>query len=173
MQGWNRAPKWTVYFCGYFDQPATFKTFVGTAPLATTLAAYDETTTVSSDARLGAVFSFESTKITSRVGVSFISTAQACSNVDDEIPSDVSLSTLEQDAQAAWNDAVLSKVTTTDTSSTANLQLLYSSLYHMNIIPTNKTGENPLWTSSEPYYDDTFTLWDLVSHGITYTGRVC
>jgi putative alpha-1,2-mannosidase len=72
------------------------------------------------------------------------------------------LSTLEQDAQAAWNDAVLSKVTTTDTSSVTNLQLLYSSLYHMNIIPTNKTGENPLWTSSEPYYDDTFTLWDLV-----------
>jgi putative alpha-1,2-mannosidase len=73
------------------------------------------------------------------------------------------VSTLEQDARAAWTDAVLSKVTTTDTSNTTNLQLLYSSLYHMNIIPTNKTGENPLWESSEPYYDDTFTLWDLVS----------
>ncbi|KAK9414058.1 putative Glycoside hydrolase family 92 protein [Seiridium unicorne] len=159
--GWNRAPEWTVYFCGYFDQPASFKTFIGTAPLATTLAAYNESTSVSSDARVGAVFSFDSTKITSRVGVSFISSAQACSNVDDEIPTDATLSTLEQDAQAAWNDAVLSKVTTTDTSNTTNLQLLYSSLYHMNIIPTNKTGENPLWTSSEPYYDDTFTLWDL------------
>ena len=32
----------------------------------------------------------------------------------------------------------------------------------MNLIPTNKTGENPLWKSSEPYYDDIFTLWDLV-----------
>ncbi|KAH8203119.1 hypothetical protein TruAng_002752 [Truncatella angustata] len=160
--GWNRAPKWTVYFCGYFDQPATFKTFVGTAPLVTTLAAYDESTSVSSDARLGAVFSFDSaTRVTSRVGVSFISSAQACRNIDDEIPLDATLNTLEQDAQAAWNDAVLSKVTTTDTSSITNLQLLYSSLYHMNIIPTNKTGENPLWKSTEPYYDDTFTLWDL------------
>lgn len=57
---------------------------------------------------------------------------------------------------------MLSKVTTTDTD-TSKLQLLYSSLYFMQLLPQNKTGENPLWASSEPYYDDTFTLWDLVS----------
>lgn len=159
--GWNRAPQWTVFFCGYFDQPTEYKTFLGTSATSTNLVSYDKTPSVSSTARLGAVFTFDSPKVTSRVGVSFISSAQACSNVDDEVPSDSSLSTLEQDARGAWNDAVLSKVTTTDTSSTANLQLLYSSLYHMNIIPTNKTGENPKWTSTEPYYDDTFTLWDL------------
>ena len=34
-------------------------------------------------------------------------------------------------------------------------------LYGMHLLPTNKTGENPLWTSTEPYYDDIFTLWDL------------
>lgn len=63
--------------------------------------------------------------------------------------------------KAAWNDQVLSKITTTDTNVT-NLQLLYSSLYHMHLVPTNKTGENPLWSSSEPYYDDIFTFWDIV-----------
>src|SRR5690606_11796251 len=31
----------------------------------------------------------------------------------------------------------------------------------MFLIPSDRTGENPLWTSSEPYYDDIFTLWDL------------
>lgn len=31
----------------------------------------------------------------------------------------------------------------------------------MFILPSNRTGENPLWQSSEPYYDDFFTLWDL------------
>lgn len=31
----------------------------------------------------------------------------------------------------------------------------------MNLLPTNQTGENPGWTSSEPYYSDIFTLWDL------------
>ena len=41
------------------------------------------------------------------------------------------------------------------------MQLLYSSLYGMHLIPSNKTGENPGWSSSEPYYDDIFTYWDL------------
>ncbi|KAB8303439.1 hypothetical protein EYC80_004864 [Monilinia laxa] len=31
----------------------------------------------------------------------------------------------------------------------------------MHLLPSNRTGENPLWNSSEPYYDDTFTTWDL------------
>lgn len=31
----------------------------------------------------------------------------------------------------------------------------------MNLLPTNQTGENPGWKSSEPYYSDIFTLWDL------------
>ncbi|KAK8127456.1 putative glycosyl hydrolase protein [Apiospora sp. TS-2023a] len=158
--GWNRAPKWTVYFCGHFDKAATYKTFVGTKPLATDLASYDDTPSVESTARLGAVFSFSSPQVTSRVGVSFISADQACKNVDEEIPPDTSLETVEDNVKKAWNDRILSKITTTDTENT-NLQLLYTSLYHMNIIPTNKTGENPMWSSNEPYYDDTFTLWDL------------
>ena len=116
-----------------------------------------------STARLGAVFTFNTTQVTSRVGVSFISSEQACSNVDSEIPAGTPLKTLEDDVKTAWNSQVLSKITTTDASNTTKLQLLYSSLYHMSLIPTNKTGENPLWSSSEPYYDDIFTFWDLVS----------
>ena len=34
---------------------------------------------------------------------------------------------------------------------TNTLELLYSSLYGMHLIPSNRTGENPLWESSEPY----------------------
>ena len=116
---------------------------------------------MTSDDRLGAVFSFKSFTVTSRVGVSFISSEQACRTLNDQIPADKSLESIRQDTRDAWNDQVLSKITTTDTNTT-KLQLLYSSLYHMMLIPTNKTGENPLWQSSEPYYDDIFTFWDLV-----------
>lgn len=159
--GWNRAPKWTVHFCGYFDQPATFKTFLGKNSTGEDLADYSTSSTQESEARLGAVFTFKSSEVTSRVGVSFISADQACGNVDREIPAGTTLETLEDNVKTAWNDQVLSKITTTDTSNTTRLQLLYSSLYHMSLIPTNKTGENPLWSSSEPYYDDIFTFWDL------------
>ncbi|KAI1373676.1 glycoside hydrolase family 92 protein [Hypoxylon crocopeplum] len=159
--GWNRAPKWTVHFCGYFDQAATFKTFLGEDSTSDDLADYSDAETQDSDSRLGATFTFDTTEVTSRVGVSFISPDQACANVDREIPAGTSLETLENNVKTAWNDQVLSKITTTDTSNSTKLQLLYSSLYHMSLIPTNKTGENPLWTSSEPYYDDIFTFWDL------------
>lgn len=30
----------------------------------------------------------------------------------------------------------------------------------MFLIPSNRTGENPGWSSEEPYYDDVFTFWD-------------
>ncbi|KAI3332385.1 glycoside hydrolase family 92 protein [Xylariaceae sp. AK1471] len=163
--GWNRAPKWTVYFCGCFDQSASFKTFLAKDATGETLANYSDSPSQNSTARLGAVFTFNSTSITSRVGVSFISTKQACSNVDKEISADTTLDTLEENVKSAWTDGVLSKVTTTDTSNTTKLQLLYSSLYHLLLIPTNKTGENPLWSSTEPYYDDIFTFWDLFRSG--------
>ncbi|KAI2781880.1 glycoside hydrolase family 92 protein [Daldinia loculata] len=158
--GWNRAPKWTVHFCGYFDQSATFKTFLGKDSTGDELVDYSDASEQDSDARLGAIFTFDSTNVTSRVGVSFISPEQACENVNREIPIGTSRETLEHDVKAAWSSQILSKVTTTDVSNTTRLQLLYSSLYHMSIIPSNKTGENPLWSSSEPYYDDIFTFWD-------------
>jgi putative alpha-1,2-mannosidase len=63
-------------------------------------------------------------------------------------------------AQNRWADQVFSKVFTTEANSTV-LAMLYTYMYGMMIIPSNRTGENPLWTSSEPYYDDIFTYWDL------------
>jgi hypothetical protein len=42
------------------------------------------------------------------------------------------------------------------------LNQLYSALYFMHLLPTKKTGENPSWQSSEPYYDDMFTFLDIV-----------
>lgn len=161
--GWNRAPEWTVYFCGYFDQtPSHHATFLGYGNTNDNLTQYPAGDSLTSTSRLGVVYRFDGTAVTSRVGVSFISKEQACQNVDSQIPAWTGLETLIQQTKEAWNEKVLSKVTTTDNSNLTNLQLLYSSLYHMSIIPTNKTGENPLWVSSEPYYDDIFTLWDLV-----------
>jgi putative alpha-1,2-mannosidase len=162
LQGWNRAPRWRVYFCGSFDQPATYKTFLGNDLTSDNLAQYSNATSVSSSSgRLGALFSFNSTRVSSRVGVSFISSAQACRNADEQIPTGVGIANLRNTTRRAWNDQVLSKVTTTDTNVT-KLNQLYTALYFMHLLPTNKTGENPLWSSSEPYYDDIFTFWDTV-----------
>lgn len=99
--------------------------------------------------------------VTSRVGISWISTQKACKHVQDEIPPGTAFTAVVDATKAEWNTTVLSKVTTTNTNNTS-LELLYTSLYFMHFIPTNQTGENPSWTSSEPYYQDIFTYWVLL-----------
>ena len=161
--GWNRAPSWRIFFCAFFESntSATVHTFVGHNDNTSKLADYSTASNINSTARLGAVFNFgDATSVTSRVGISFISRAQACDNVNTQIPAGTTLSTLTRNAKQIWNDEVLSKVTAAE-SNLSNLQLLYSSMYHMHLLPSNRTGENPLWTSTEPYYDDVYTSWDL------------
>ncbi|PHH56293.1 putative secreted glycosidase [Ceratocystis fimbriata CBS 114723] len=158
--GWNRAEKWRVFFCGYFDAPASFKTFIGTASTQVSNDTYSKVhERKSTTENVGAVFSFSRQKVTSRIGVSFISEAQACENVDYGIPPGTSVSTVRDSARKAWETQVLGKVTTRETNVT-KLQQLYTALYFSNLLPTNKTGENPKWDSDEPYYDDIFTFWD-------------
>ena len=155
--GWNLAPDWTVYFCGYIDAPTTALTFAGNG---TELSQYSSRTTVSGEERIGAVFSSAQINITSRVGVSFLSSEKACEFVNAEIPIGTPLQSLVGAAKSHWNTEVFSKIQTPETD-VHTLELLYSALYGMNILPSNRTGENPLWDSIEPYYDDIFTFWDL------------
>lgn len=156
--GWNIAPDYTVYFCGHFDQPiVSRKTFTGEKE---TLDSYGEATSTNGTCRQGGVFTFNKKKVISRVGISFISTEKACANVKSEIPKGTKLQHLVEKAQEKWNVDIFRKFTTTEANDTTLTQL-YSYLYGMHLLPSNRTGENPGWTSDEPYYDDFFTLWDL------------
>lgn len=147
--GWNIAPDYRVYFCGYFDQPVvSAKTFTGRNE---TLSSYSAQKSTNGTYRQGGVFTFTSKEVTSRVGISFISTDKACQNVESEIPLDTELQQLVTQAQENWNAAIFRKFTTTETNETTLTQL-YSYLYGMNLLPSNRTGENPDWTSDEPYY---------------------
>jgi putative alpha-1,2-mannosidase len=162
-QGWNRASSWTVYFCGRFNVSSSYKTFIGADFTTDDLVDFsDEPSYESDSARLGALFTFTDSAVLSRVGISFISANQACSNIDAEIPADQTLQNVVDQTKAAWTNEVFSKVTTTETNAT-KLNQLYTALYFMHLLPTNKTGENPNWESEEPYYDDIFTFWDIVS----------
>jgi putative alpha-1,2-mannosidase len=77
------------------------------------------------------------------------------------MPEGKSFDDIRDETKETWNSQVFRKVTTKETDVT-KLNQLYSALYFMHLLPTNKTGENPLWDSGEPYYDDIFTFWDIV-----------
>lgn len=153
----SAAPAWTIYFCGIFDTPASSgKTFSGNG---TTLTGYGSANSISGSQRLGGIFTFNESFVTSRVGISWISSTKACSFVNEEIPAGTALQALVNNSKSVWNEK-LSTITTTDTNN-SNLVQLYSNIYGMHIIPSNRTGENPAWDTGEPYYDDIFTFWDL------------
>nr|OQO29523.1 hypothetical protein B0A51_02615 [Rachicladosporium sp. CCFEE 5018] len=177
--GWNEGAPFTVFFCGEFEEaPDQAQTFRGrnTDPMQRyhsfsnepyQQAMYGNLTEASGplNDRIGAVFTWSntsSTTVRSRVGISFISADKACAFKNAEITSwDVKVT-----AQAAideWNADVFSKIQVpTDASQNrTNLVLLYSSLYFMHLMPSDRTGENPLWQSSEPSWDDFYTAWDI------------
>ncbi|KAM0286726.1 hypothetical protein ACHAQH_000746 [Verticillium albo-atrum] len=94
-----------------------------------------------------------------RVGLSFMSTQQACRNAEEEIP-EVDLVQVEAEARTAWAEK-LSSVSVDATGTSGELQTVFwSGLYRSMLSPQNYTGENPLWKSTEPYYDSFYCIWD-------------
>lgn len=91
-------------------------------------------------------------EILARVGLSFISREQACRNAEREAPKfDFAA------AQAAAEDAWAGKLSVIEVDETnidpALLVTFWSGLYRTMLSPQNYTGENPLWKSTEPYFD--------------------
>ncbi|XXH01589.1 NADH-dependent flavin oxidoreductase [Hypoxylon texense] len=109
----------------------------------------------------GAFVRFESVDVPvlARVGLSFISSEQACSNAEAEIP-DYDFDGIEQAATDAWRQK-LSPITLSaggvDDSQIVNF---YSGIYRTMVNPQNYTGENPFFGTGEPYFDSFYCLWD-------------
>ncbi|TFY63838.1 hypothetical protein EVG20_g6155 [Dentipellis fragilis] len=91
----------------------------------------------------GALFSFagEPEEVTIRVGVSFVSVNQACSNAENEIGSS-SFDDILTQSKALWN-AKLSKVEIDVPNTPPNVtELLYSSLYRASLTPVSVVVHN-------------------------------
>lgn len=97
--------------------------------------------------------------ILARVGVSFMSVEQACSNAEKEI-ADFDFDATLQAAEDAWRSK-LSAIQIDAGGDSKDLQTVFwSGVYRAMISPQDYTGENPLWESDEPYYDSYYCIWD-------------
>uniref|UniRef100_A0A093UW49 Putative glycosidase n=1 Tax=Talaromyces marneffei PM1 TaxID=1077442 RepID=A0A093UW49_TALMA len=104
-------------------------------------------------------FKAGTTSVVARVGVSFISVDQACSNGEKEIP-DFDFDGTKQTAQDRWREK-LSAISVDATGVSTELQTVFwSGVYRALLSPQDYTGENPLWESTEPYYDSYYCIWD-------------
>lgn len=100
-------------------------------------------------------------QVLARVGVSFVSSAQACGNAQRDIPDPESgFEGLVAGAKDAWREK-LSPVSVVPGGATEDLQTsFWSGLYRAFMSPQNYTGENPYWDSGIPYFDSYYCIWD-------------
>ncbi|KAJ5971583.1 Alpha-1-2-mannosidase [Penicillium vulpinum] len=97
--------------------------------------------------------------ILARVGVSFISVDQACSNAEREQP-DFDFEGTISAAESAWRKKLDTISVDADGVSSDLQKVFWSGAYRTFISPQDYTGENPLWESDEPYYDSYYCIWD-------------
>jgi predicted alpha-1,2-mannosidase len=161
-RGWNKQPtSYTVYFYARLSVPAaSWGTWSGTW-------SNDQLTPGSKSAHndstssTGAWLTFAVTgnrPVLMKIGISFVSIAQARQNLAAEI-SGFDFEAVHVASLAQWDKALRTVELGGETSEQA--QIFYTALYHTMLMPTDRTGENPLWKSSEPYYDDYYAIWDI------------
>jgi len=153
--GWNRGGEYDVYFYLVLDTPAdAVQTWTGsTLSLA-------KDASVATALPIGASFDFKTRadqQVQVKVGISFLSAEQARENVQQETP-DWNFEAVHEAALALWR-AELAKLDLKGETRSQRRQL-YTAMYHVMLMPTDRAGENPGWQSAEPYYDDFYTLWD-------------
>ncbi|KAF1940855.1 hypothetical protein EJ02DRAFT_378895 [Clathrospora elynae] len=100
--------------------------------------------------------------VLARMGLSFISTEQACQNAEREIPGpDFDLESLVTSAEEAWREKFAPISIEMGGASNSSQTNFWSAVYRTMISPQNYTGENPHWQSAEPYFDSFYCIWDM------------
>jgi predicted alpha-1,2-mannosidase len=100
--------------------------------------------------------------IQARMGLSFVSTERACQNAEREIPDpNYDFERLVDGASTAWRSKLSPISLSANTTDATLLTNFWSAVYRTMISPQNYTGENPHWTSSEPYFDSFYCIWDM------------
>lgn len=100
--------------------------------------------------------------VTARMGVSFISSDQACRRAEEEIPDPLGedFDRLVREAEDEWRSK-LGVVSVKSGGASEDLQTsFWSGIYRTMISPQNYTGENPNWDSGIPYFDSYYCIWD-------------
>lgn len=153
--GWNAGAAYTIYFHVKFDQPiAQFKTWKGEKIYPNRKIQVDE------GEKTGALLRFndQSDTIQMKIGISFISTEKARLNVETETPN-WNFEELLAQTQQKW-ETLLNRIEIDKNASEKQKIMFYTGLYHTMLMPSDRSGENPLWNSASPYYDDFYAIWD-------------
>ena len=152
--GWNNGKAYTVYFYAETDRPFVQSLTWKGNRITEAQSQYD------SAEKTGALLRFaKNDKVVQlKVGISFLSMQKAKINAHSEIPH-WSFEKVYQDLLGQW-EQLLQKIEINPSTPLAKKRMFYTGLYHTMLMPVDRTGENPLWSDPEPYYDDFYAIWD-------------
>lgn len=154
--GWNNGGPYTVYFYAIFDKTiANFNTWKSGRLYPGKKLQFD------SGEKTGALLYFNeaaSRTLQMKIAISFVSTAKAKQNLEQEVP-DWSFEKLLKETQQKW-ERLLIRIEIDKAASTDQKKIFYTGLYHTMLMPVDRSDENPLWKSDLPYYDDFYAIWD-------------
>lgn len=154
--GWSAEPV-RVYFAARYD---TAETGFGTWLNGSVQPSVATQRVGARGDRLGAYLKFTTATnqmVMLKLGVSFTSIAQARAYLQQEIPA-WDYAAVERAAAGAWANK-LNQIEI-EGASEDRASVFYSSFYNTMRMPKNRTGDNPGWTSAEPYWDDYYCVWD-------------
>ena len=152
--GWNNGSAYTVYFYAVADKPFVKSMTWKSGSISDARFQYD------SNEKTGAVLQFgrNDSTVQVKVGISFVSEMKARQNCNEDIGT-WSFEQARSGLVDAW-ERLFHKIEIDASASDRQKRMFYTALYHTMLMPSDRTGDNPLWRSSEPYYDDFYALWD-------------
>ena len=152
--GWNNGRAYTVYFYAKSDVPFSHIRTWKRDNISSSPSQFD------SGEKTGVLVSFpeKTDTVNFRIGISFISPLKARHNYESESYGK-SFDDIRNESLDKWESAMQKIEVHPDTPDNLK-RMLYTALYHTMLMPSDRTGENPLWTDPVPYYDDFYALWD-------------
>lgn len=112
------------------------------------------------DSRL--VLSFDAREVTVRMGLSFVSVAQAREHLGVAAEKDGVFAGVRNTTKAAWAE-ILRALRVDGPAENGIRELFHTALYRLHCMPTDLgVGGNPLWNSGKRQFTDLYCLWDSV-----------
>lgn len=153
--GWNLGDAYTVYFYAVANKPA-----ISYSTWRNTNIEREVKIQVDNGDKTGACLMYDlkqNETVLFKVGISFVSVAKAKANVESE-NRNWDFEDIHHKAVETWNKE-LDKIEISGATEDQK-KIFYTALYHSMLMPVDRTGENPKWSSNEPHYDDYYAIWD-------------
>ncbi|CAN5534044.1 hypothetical protein BH10BAC3_BH10BAC3_37110 [soil metagenome] len=98
------------------------------------------------------------TPVLIKVAISFSGFSNAEKYLQNELP-EWNLADVKKKGMAEWEQKL--ECMKIESPSENQKKIFYTAMYHTMVQPRDRTGDNPKWENTQPYWDDNFAIWDI------------